>query len=69
MKDDRSTWTRCDWHPEHINDRPAGERCGAPATHRIVWLDGSKRFSYGCAAHLELDPEAPPHMVEPIRKS
>lgn len=58
-------WIRCDWHPEHgADDRPKGPRCGAPATHRIVWLDGSNRYSYGCAAHLEIDPQAPSHRVE-----
>lgn len=60
-------FVRCDWHPDHsADDRPAGPRCGAPATHRIVWLDGSNRYSHGCAAHLELDPSAPPHRIEKL---
>lgn len=58
---------RCDWHPEHgADDMPTGQRCDATATHRIVWLDGSNRFSYGCDAHLELDPAAPPVRIEKL---
>lgn len=60
----------CDWHPEHdiARDKPTGERCGKPATHRIVWQDGSQRFSLACDAHLDLDEAAPPHTVEPLSK-
>jgi len=57
-----ASWVRCDWHPEHVDDRPSGERCGAPASHRIVWLDGS--YSHGCSSHLEIDPDGPPHRIE-----
>lgn len=62
-------WSRCDWRPEHSSDdRPTGPRCGAPATHRIVWLDGSDRYSHGCSAHLKLDAEAPPHRIERLEE-
>lgn len=57
----------CDWHPEHgKDDRPRGKRCGAPATHRIVWLDGSKRYSLACRAHLELERVAPKRRIHAI---
>jgi hypothetical protein len=57
---------QCDWHAEHdeVNDRPTGERCQAAATHRLVWLDGSNRVSYGCDAHLELKEGAPEVHIE-----
>jgi len=56
---------RCDWHAEHgADDRPTGQRCEAQATHRLVWLDGSGRYSYGCDDHLTLDPDATPVRVE-----
>lgn len=65
-----SRWTRCDFRPEHdADDRPMGPQCGSPATHRIVWLDGTGRYSYGCSAHLELDPDAPPHRIERLEVS
>ncbi len=61
---------QCDWCPEHGPDnRPAGQPCGAPATHRIVWLDGTNRYSYGCGAHLKLDPDATPHRIEALTAS
>lgn len=60
-------YVRCDWHPEHgVDDRPTGPRCGAPATHRIVWLDGSNRYSHGCSAHLVMDSTAPSHRIEKL---
>lgn len=60
-------FTRCDWRAEHsADDRPTGDRCGAPATHRIVWLDGTNRYSHGCGDHLKLEPGAPPHRIEKL---
>lgn len=64
IPDDRPG-ARCDWHAEHgADDKPTGQRCESAATHRIVWLDGSGRFSLGCGAHLELDAKAPPVRIE-----
>lgn len=59
---------RCDYRAGHdpITDRPTGDQCEAPATHLIVWLDGSHRFSFGCEKHLESET---PHRVELIRPS
>ena len=58
---------RCDFHEEHDADgRPVGRRCEATATHRLVWLDGSNRYSYGCSDHLILDPEATPVRAEAL---
>ncbi len=49
---------RCDHHDEYDeHDRPVGDACNAPATHRIFWDDGF-RLSYGCAAHLLIDADA-----------
>jgi hypothetical protein len=58
----------CDWHPEHdeVVDIPKGQRCGVAATHRIVWLDGSKRYSLACGDHLGLDHDAPQCKVEAL---
>ncbi len=56
----------CDWHPHHVDGRPTGPRCGAPATHRILWLDGSRRFSFGCDDHLVMTQKAPPYRIERI---
>lgn len=55
----------CTWKPEHdmVRDVPVGPECGEPATHVILWLDGSNRWSPGCDAHLELEDDAPVHMV------
>lgn len=67
MASSASTSDTCDWHPRHgADDKPQGARCGAAATHRIVWLDGSKRYSLACGAHLELDKIAPRRKVEPL---
>lgn len=59
----------CDWHPEHDleRDAPRGRRCGAVATHRLEWLDGSRRYSLACSDHLERDPEAPPCRIVALR--
>lgn len=55
----------CDWHPGHSDDdKPCGQRCGAPATYRIAWLDGSKRFSLACQDHLQLDSGAPEFLID-----
>jgi hypothetical protein len=53
----------CDFHDSHdlAADLPTGNRCGAPASHRIDWSDG--RHSLGCEAHLEIDDAA---TVKPI---
>jgi hypothetical protein len=55
----------CDHHSSHdsVTDVPTGPVCGAPATHRIVWLDGSRRFSLACGDHLAVDSDAPPHAI------
>ncbi len=54
----------CDFHDAHdvATDTPTGNRCGAPATHRIEWSDC--RYSFGCADHLEIDASA---TVKPAR--
>lgn len=59
----RAAAPTCDFHDSHdpVNDRPTGNRCGAPATHRIEWADG--RHSFGCAAHLVIEDAA---TVKPI---
>lgn len=60
----------CVWQPEHeaVTLTPRGPRCGAPATHIIWWLDGTRRHSPCCDEHLaDLGPNVPPHSVEPIR--
>lgn len=56
---------QCDFHDDHdpVTERPRGNRCGAPATHRIEWADG-RRFSNGCGEHLEIDSDA---SVKPAR--
>lgn len=53
----------CDFRDAHdvVTDTPAGNRCGAKATHRIEWEDG--RYSFGCDVHLEIDEAA---TVKPI---
>ena len=57
----------CDWHPEHDdNGEPKGKRCGAPATHRVLWMDGSRRFSLACAQHLDFESVAPSRRVQPL---
>lgn len=59
----------CAWKPthDHVRDVPTGPSCGAPATHIIYWLDGSKRYSPCCEEHsTDIDPTAPAHRVEPI---
>ena len=57
----------CDWCPEHTADgTPLGERCGAPATYRISWLDGTRRYSFACRDHLYLDPIAPIPLIEAL---
>lgn len=55
---------QCDYRDAHdpVTDRPIGNRCPSHATHRIEWEDG--RYSYGCDAHLEIDPSA---SVKPAR--
>lgn len=60
----RAKRRECDFHDAHDQrtDRPMGNRCGAPATHRIEWADG--RYSLGCADHLKIDDAA---TVKPIR--
>lgn len=61
----KRSFIRCDWHPEHsADDHPTGSRCGAPATHRILWLDSTHRYSHSCSKHLTLDTDAPPHRIE-----
>lgn len=58
----------CVWRPFHDaeTDTPFGPACGAPATHVIVWLDGTRRWSTACLRHLDLDPAAPPCRIIPI---
>ena len=59
---------RCDFHDAHdADERPTGNRCPKPATHRIIWNDG-KRFSFGCDDHLEIDADASvkPAAIEPL---
>lgn len=58
----------CDFCAKHddVTDLPIGPPCGADATHRILWLDGSRRFSFGCGAHLAMDPDSPMHVVVPL---
>lgn len=60
----------CDFCPDHdaAADTPIGPPCGAEATHAILWLDGSRRFSFGCAAHLVIDADATPHILVPLAK-
>jgi hypothetical protein len=60
----RAATPSCDFHDAHdrVADRPTGNRCGAPATHRIEWADG--RHSFGCGEHLEIEDAA---TVKPIR--
>lgn len=58
---------KCDWCPEHGPDNtPKGPSCGAPATHRILWLDGTRRYSFGCERHLAIDADATPHKIEAL---
>lgn len=65
----RSSGLGCDFCDAHDlgADLPAGNRCGAQATHRIEWADG--RFSFGCAAHLNIDDSATvkPINIAPLR--
>jgi hypothetical protein len=60
---DAQSKPKCDFRDAHdaVADLPTGNRCGAPAAHRIEWADG--RFSFGCEAHLEIDDSA---SVKPI---
>jgi len=59
---------QCDHRDAHdaATDRPTGNRCRETATHRIEWEDG--RYSYGCAAHLEIDGDATvkPDQIVPL---
>jgi hypothetical protein len=50
---------QCDFRDAHdpVTDTPLGERCGAPATHYIMWDDG-RRYSVACDQHLEIDSTA-----------
>jgi len=61
---------QCDFRDAHdkATDTPTGNRCGAPATHRIEWEDG--RYSFGCDAHLEIDESATvkPARIVPLTK-
>lgn len=60
------TGETCAWKPEHDlqRDVPTGPSCGAPATHVIVWLDGTGRYSPCCATHSrDVDASAPAHRV------
>lgn len=59
------TCTFCEEH-DYVNDVPVGPPCGKPATHVIVWLDGSRRYSPACSDHLELEPDAPPHEIREL---
>lgn len=54
---------RCDFHDAHdpVTDKPTGNRCTKDATHKMTWEDG--RFSFGCDAHLDIEPQA---TVKPI---
>lgn len=56
---------QCDHRDEHdmATDTPKGKRCTKSATHRIEWAD-HRRYSYGCDAHLAIDPSA---TVKPLR--
>jgi hypothetical protein len=64
---DEPPFTGCDWHSEHsADDRPIGTRCGAPAAYRVLWLDGTYRYSHSCSAHLTLDADVPPHLIETL---
>lgn len=64
---DEPPFIGCDWHSEHsVDDRPTGTRCGAPVTHRVLWLDGTYRYSHCCSEHLVLDADVPPHRIETL---
>lgn len=59
----------CVWRPFWTEDEyhnPFGPACGAPASHVIIWLDGTRRWSTACLRHLDLDPAAPPCRIIPI---
>ncbi len=58
----------CEFRERHdrIRDIPVGDACGAQATHMIVWLDGTHRWSPACEQHTDLDPEAPTAFIAPI---
>lgn len=60
----------CDYHDSHTPDgKPCGNRCGKPATKKIIWRDG--RFSLTCGEHDgEMTTEANGFMlrIEPILK-
>jgi hypothetical protein len=58
----------CVWRPFHdtATDMPFGPACGAEATHVIIWLDGTRRWSTACLRHLELEFGAPPCRIIPI---
>lgn len=62
----------CDHHDDHdrATDTPRGTRCGAPATHVILWND-DRRFSLGCDAHLEIAADATiqPRRVVPLPRT
>jgi hypothetical protein len=57
----------CEWRSEHdhVTDTPVGPPCGALATRIILWLDGTQRWSPACERHLDLDHDAPPHVIIP----
>lgn len=59
----------CVWHPmfDPQTLEPMGTPCGAPATHVILWLDGTFRWSPACDRHTELDPAAPPSVTLRLR--
>lgn len=58
----------CEWRAQHdrVRDIPVGDACGLDATHVIVWLDSSGRWSPACELHLELDDLAPRHFIAQI---
>ena len=55
----------CVWCPDHDMERdvPVGPPCGEPATHLILWHDGSRRWSPACDDHLDIEPGAPDHLI------